>query len=321
MSPKKLIGGFLTSLGLALCLGAITSGPAASQYNLSEGGNMSITLTLSPGWRWKVGAVADDKTVDFNLVVRDSAGNLVVKDIGPEADAYVTLDATGDAKYTLRVKSVRGSGTYSLDVQPVGQTANLPPLGDTSSQDTSSQETSSQDTSSASGSSGAGEILKASLTDSEKQAILQSHNEWRSRYGVGALTWSDTLASDAQAWADELANRGFQLEHSPRPPRTAGENLAYAGNTDLNSRANDLTASGVVDLWGNEVNDYDYAANTCAPGKVCGHYTQVVWSNSQQVGCGMAKGMVEDANGNQSVQEVWVCQYDPPGNFVGEKPY
>jgi len=41
----------------------------------------------------------------------------------------------------------------------------------------------------------------------------------------------------------------------------------------------------------------------------------------QEMLIGLIKGILKDANGNQSVQEIWVCQYDPPGNFVGQKPY
>jgi PadR family transcriptional regulator len=45
---------------------------------------------------------------------------------------------------------------------------------------------------------------------------------------------------------------------------------------------------------------------------VCGHYTQIVWSNTREVGCGVAR----DSN-----REVWVCNYNPPGNWIGERPY
>ncbi|MBV9296765.1 MAG: hypothetical protein JO145_14435, partial [Acidobacteriaceae bacterium] len=59
-----------------------------------------------------------------------------------------------------------------------------------------------------------------------------------------------------------------------------------------------------------EAKDYQYAANSCFA--VCGHYTQVVWRDTREVGC----GMVHDAR-----REVWVCDYAPYGNIVGERPY
>jgi hypothetical protein len=72
----------------------------------------------------------------------------------------------------------------------------------------------------------------------------------------------------------------------------------------------------VVDAWGNEKKDYDYANNSCQSGAVCGHYTQVVWRSTKLVGCGVAS-----CSAGNSKAQVWVCQYSPPGNYVGERPY
>lgn len=134
------------------------------------------------------------------------------------------------------------------------------------------------------------------------QQMLSAHNDWRKRYGVPALTWSPQLATYAQAWAEKLL-RENRFEHRQNSPY--GENLASAWGQQLSPER-------VVRMWGEEVKDYDYATNSCKPGKMCGHYTQVVWKTTQQVGCGMARG-----NG----KEIWVCNYNPPGNFVGRKPY
>jgi hypothetical protein len=75
-----------------------------------------------------------------------------------------------------------------------------------------------------------------------------------------------------------------------------------------------ISPEQVVDAWGSEKLDYDYANNSCTPGKMCGHYTQMVWRTTTTVGCAMA--VCED---NQT--QVWVCQYQPAGNIVGSKPY
>ncbi len=40
-----------------------------------------------------------------------------------------------------------------------------------------------------------------------------------------------------------------------------------------------------------------------------GHYTQLIWPRTQEVGCAVAKGAVND---------VLVCRYSPAGNIVGE---
>ena len=134
------------------------------------------------------------------------------------------------------------------------------------------------------------------------QQMLNAHNDWRKRTGVSAVTWSPQLATVAQQWANKLLKEN-RFEH--RPNSRYGENLASASGQQLSPER-------VVKMWGEEVSDYNYNANTCKPGKMCGHYTQIVWRSTKQVGCGMARG-----NG----REVWVCNYDPPGNFVGQKPY
>jgi hypothetical protein len=48
----------------------------------------------------------------------------------------------------------------------------------------------------------------------------------------------------------------------------------------------------------------------------CGHYTQVVWRASTQIGCG-----VTSCGSGFRMQTEVICNYAPAGNFVGEKPY
>lgn len=134
------------------------------------------------------------------------------------------------------------------------------------------------------------------------QQMLEAHNQWRKRYKVPALTWSPQLASYAQDWANKLLKEG-KFEH--RKNSRYGENLTWASGQQLSPEQ-------VVNMWGDEVKNYTYATNRCKPGKMCGHYTQVVWRNTKQVGCGVAR-----SNG----KEIWVCNYNPPGNYIGQKPY
>ena len=78
----------------------------------------------------------------------------------------------------------------------------------------------------------------------------------------------------------------------------------------------------VVTGWGAEYVDYSWVTNTCAAGKVCGHYTQVVWRTTTKVGCAMATCSVNSPWGAAfPTWDFFVCDYEPPGNWVGEKPY
>ena len=70
---------------------------------------------------------------------------------------------------------------------------------------------------------------------------------------------------------------------------------------------------GAVALWVAEEASYDYASNTCSA--VCGHYTQVVWAQSQRLGCGVSSCP------NIGYPNTIVCNYSPGGNVGGQRPY
>lgn len=133
-----------------------------------------------------------------------------------------------------------------------------------------------------------------------RREILEAHNRVRSGVGVPPLVWWDRLAAVAQGWANQLVLEG-RLHHRASPQY--GENLYLISG----GRA---TPNDVVSSWAGEAEDYDYRTNTCH-GR-CGHYTQIVWRSTKAVGCAVAR--------SRDI-EVWVCEYSPPGNYVGERPY
>ncbi|HEV8146842.1 MAG TPA: CAP domain-containing protein [Bryobacteraceae bacterium] len=130
--------------------------------------------------------------------------------------------------------------------------------------------------------------------------MLVAHNEVRSQIGVTPLSWSEKLAALSQEWADLLVARQ-QFVH--RPKSKYGENLFEISGANA-------SAGQVVKAWASESKNYDHPANSCR--SVCGHYTQIVWRDTKEVGCAVARG---------AGREVWVCNYSPPGNWIGKRPY
>lgn len=128
-----------------------------------------------------------------------------------------------------------------------------------------------------------------------------------------ALTWSDSLAATAQAWASQCVDvdsfRGI-IDHNPN--RSSGHPW-YVGENIYASTAMP-TAAQAVSSWASEVADYDYASNTCAPNRVCGHYTQLVWRTTLFLGCARSDCP------NLTYRHSIVCDYGPGGN-TGGRPY
>ena len=131
--------------------------------------------------------------------------------------------------------------------------------------------------------------------------LLGAHNRVRASVGVPPLTWSAKLEAAAKQWADSLLASG-QFTH--RKQSDYGENL-------YDVRGARATAAQVAEMWAGEARNYDAASNTCRGGATCGHYTQMIWRTTKEVGCAVA--------GNPR-REVWVCYYSPPGNWEGQSP-
>jgi hypothetical protein len=132
--------------------------------------------------------------------------------------------------------------------------------------------------------------------------LLEEHNAARDDVGVPRLAWSSRLAGEAQGWAEELARRG-QMQHSTQEGRGgAGENL-WMGSAGYYS------PEVMVSAFVNERRLFRAGTfphvSTTGQWRDVGHYTQVVWRETREVGCAVARG-----GGN----DFLVCRYWPAGN-------
>lgn len=130
---------------------------------------------------------------------------------------------------------------------------------------------------------------------------VKAHNEYRKKHGVGPLKYSKELAKYAQAWADELAKKD-KFEH--RTERKYGENLYCSSSSDPSHVA---SAADACASWYSEIKDHAFGAEPRS--LKSGHFTQMVWKDSKEVGMGRAK--------SKSGRQIIVANYNPAGNFVG----
>lgn len=136
---------------------------------------------------------------------------------------------------------------------------------------------------------------------------LGAHNVAREEAGVAPLVWSERLVRDAQDWANHLAANNLYEHASPQQRKGQGENL-WRG------------PRGYWDAW-DKVGFFVEERRHFRPGQFpdvsltgrwndVGHYTQVIWPETREVGCALA---------HTASDEVLVCRYWPAGNIWGAR--
>src|SRR5258708_1236388 len=147
------------------------------------------------------------------------------------------------------------------------------------------------------------------VSQQDAQAALDFHNKARNDVGSPPLEWSKELAKYAQAWADQLVKENCKLKHRPHEgawKQIHGENIFWGS-------ADSYTARDASEDWYSEIKDYKHGPLTGSNWYATGHYTQMVWKSTTKVGIGQA--VCKDG------AIIIVGNYDPPGNYLGEKAY
>jgi uncharacterized protein YkwD len=142
-------------------------------------------------------------------------------------------------------------------------------------------------------------------TTSLEARLLAAHNRERAEAGLPAMRWDPELAGEAAAWAGQLA-KADTLEHDEGED---GENL-WLGTSGAYS------PEQMVGLWIAEKAHYRPgpipAVSDTGDFEDVGHYTQLMWRDTDRVGCALAAGRRD---------EVLVCRYRQPGNVEGERAF
>ncbi|XP_067684997.1 cysteine-rich secretory protein 3-like [Haliotis asinina] len=127
---------------------------------------------------------------------------------------------------------------------------------------------------------------EAPLSAVDKQAILDRHNAYRSHVSPTAtnlvkLVWDNELEVYAGKWARQCytGHDAYSARSVPSMPGVMiGQNIAAGYKSVMEG----------VDGWHSEVDFFKYGVGPSEPGKIVGHYTQVVGHRAIRVGCGEA---------------------------------
>jgi pathogenesis-related protein 1 len=145
------------------------------------------------------------------------------------------------------------------------------------------------------------------ISQKDAQEALDFHTKVRADVGSAPLQWSTELARFAQSWASKLAT-DCKMDHRPAKgawSQKYGENIFWGGE--------EYKALQACESWYSEIKDYKYGKINNTNWYKTGHYTQMVWKNTTHVGMGMAVC--------KSGAILIVANYNPSGNYMGEKPY
>jgi hypothetical protein len=158
------------------------------------------------------------------------------------------------------------------------------------------------------------------LSRSEKQAILDHHNLYRSRVARGLvkgqpqgadivlLGWEERAASGSMKWAKTCT-----LGHNSNKERLFGsyDGIGQSSAAFVEAKTSPLKA---VEFWFQQSDKYNHKKMTCATTS-CGDYTQLVWGSTGFVGCASVTCP------NDNLKTNTICQYAAGGNYEGESPY
>lgn len=140
-----------------------------------------------------------------------------------------------------------------------------------------------------------------------EETWLAAHNAERAAFGTPPLSWNAALAAEARGWAERLAQENV-LRHSPREARKRmGENL-WMGSAGQFAPA-DMMAAFASEKRHFRPGTFPHVSRTGDWTDV-GHFTQIVWPETREVGCAAARGDRFD---------VLVCRYWPAGNVIGQR--
>lgn len=154
--------------------------------------------------------------------------------------------------------------------------------------------------------------LESGVTQQDRTDVLETHNRLRQSVAMGQVNgqpgaqdmmemkWDEELAVKAQQWANQCI---FEHDESRYLDRfIMGQNLGLMWSTaPLDEEEGDFKTR--INSWFKEVSLYSFGGPYTSKN---GHYSQLIWGQSNLVGCGFSYYFA-----NNRYNKLWVCNYGP----------
>ncbi|XP_032222868.1 circumsporozoite protein isoform X2 [Nematostella vectensis] len=142
----------------------------------------------------------------------------------------------------------------------------------------------------------------------EDQIALSIHNKFRKVHNSPPMTLNAEMSKSAKEYAEKIAKSG-KFTHSSKEERDGvGENLSMGCSSKKGQ-----TPEEAVTNWYNEVCNPGYTFGGGGGGSGTGHFTQVVWKESTELGFGSAS-----AEEDKMKCTYYVGRYKKAGNMIGD---
>ena len=145
-------------------------------------------------------------------------------------------------------------------------------------------------------------ILPRIIYNHNTNLVLHYHNIFREKHNTEKLTFSTELYLKAKSKLLQMEKNNFNYNSidDDDDDNDIGENLFITEkNKDI-----DIIIKEACETWYNEKNNYNFNLNQYQ--KETGHFTQMIWKNTKEIG----SGYLEDKNG----QAYFLVLYSPIGN-------
>ncbi|SLM34337.1 Cysteine-rich secretory protein, allergen V5/Tpx-1-related [Lasallia pustulata] len=263
-------------------------------------------------------------------IVYEVVTDIVIEYVTDYASAPTSVQAPNDPGHHHSSTTPAPAPVTSTSTTPVAVTTSVAPVTTSVAPVSSSVAVAPSTTTSSSSDTGAGNGPLPATLDADgtlyQEIVLTHHNVHRANHSASALNWNATLAQ----YAKEQAMTCVYSETLP-----AGQPGGWGQNIAAGAQVVNVSAVITGQFYNGEepvYPGYGEASPDMSNFQNWGHFSQVVWGNTESVGCYsytcnptndcQANGQPYLANtpcGPGGVPAInHVCNYYPPGNYAGE---